>query len=757
MKKRSQTREELIHELDGLRRRVAELEATAPSHESIAGALMQSEAKFRKLAQKSVVGVCIIQDGVLKYVNPKFAEIFGYKVKEIANKIATRAVVVPKDWSRAEYFINQRMSGEYDAVSIRFRGMKKDGEVIEVEAYGTHATYAGHPAMMGTIVEITDRMRAKGELEKQLKKFRALYTLVVAMTAERGLSDNLRLFVETSKELLGTDTASFAMRDEEAGELYWQATSGIVTQAFKDLRIPLGAGLAGLVAETGESIVVEDYFRQKGPRFHEVVRNEGLISGIGIPVVMGGINLGVLLAFNRTKTVFHESDLNTQSLLANIAAVEISRKRYQEGLRKSQESYRDLYEKTKRGEDLYISFLNSSADAVAIVDRQFKTRFVSPSFTRIFGWTLDELRGKRLPIVPDSEQESAQALMDRVVRDGMPVIGLETRRTRRDGSLLDVSISAAPYHYRGSTAGMSIVYRDITPFKSIERARRRAVNHLSHELMTPLAVIEASVHRLRRKLQPEQGMERTLQRILRNLKRLKDVQEIVQEIAVPRPHRPRTFDIEATIRSIIEEMRENAPHRSIKVVTRLERVQTDGIDPEAFRIILSTLMKNAIENTPDEGEITLSLKAPDSDVLLTVEDTGVGIPAGDREFILEGFHHTQPTDSYATKKPFDFNAGGKGLELMRLKILSEEGWFDIVFDSHRCRYLPTNAVQCPGRISLCTQVENSEDCRRAGGTTFTVRFHPREDLTEGKASTMQETTTIPDNQRTMSGTEFSSQ
>jgi len=168
-------------------------------------------------------------------------------------------------------------------------------------------------------------------------------------------------------------------------------------------------------------------------------------------------------------------------------------------------------------------------------------------------------------------------------------------------------------------------------------------------------------------------------------------------------------------------------------------------------------MKNAIENTPDEGEITLSLKAPDSDVLLTVEDTGVGIPAGDREFILEGFHHTQPTDSYATKKPFDFNAGGKGLELMRLKILSEEGWFDIVFDSHRCRYLTTNAVQCPGRISLCTQVENSEDCRRAGGTTFTVRFHPREDLTEGKASTMQETTTIPDNQRTMSGTEFSSQ
>jgi GAF domain-containing protein len=89
---------------------------------------------------------------------------------------------------------------------------------------------------------------------------------------------------------------------------------------------------------------------------------------------MGGDNLGVLLAFNRTNTVFQESDLNTLSLLANMAAVEVSRKRYQEGLRKTQESYRDLYAKSKRGEEQYRSFLNSSADAIAIMDRKGQTR-----------------------------------------------------------------------------------------------------------------------------------------------------------------------------------------------------------------------------------------------------------------------------------------------------------------------------------------------------------------------------------------------
>jgi len=735
MKKRSPTREELIHELDTLRGRVAELEATVPSHDAIAGALEQSEAKFRELADKSVIGVYIIQDGVLKYVNPKFAKMFGYKVKEIVNKLTARAIVVPKDWFRSEYFISRRISGEYDPVSFQFRGVKKDGAVIEVEAYGSHTGYNGRPAVIGTLVDITDRMSAKQELEKQLKKFQALFTLAVAMTAERGLFENLTLFVQTSRDLLGTDIALFAMRDEDARELYWHTSSGIVTQAFRDLRIPLGVGLAGSAAETGETIVVEDYFSQIGPTFHKVVRDEGLISAIGIPVMMGGLNLGVLLAFNRTKTVFQESDLNMLSLLANIAAVEISRKRYQEGLRKSQESYRDLYENSKRREELYSSFLNSSADAIAVVDRQGKTQYVSPSFARIFGWTLDEVRDKPLPFVPDSEQESAQALADKVVRDRIPVVGVETRRTRRDGSVLDVSISAAPYHdHQGNVAGMSIIFRDITAFKSIERARRRAVNHLSHELMTPLAVIEASVHRLSRKGLPEKATEASLQRVLRNLQRLKDVQEIVEKIAVPPPYEPGEFQTREAVDRIVDKLRDDSAHRSVGLVTRLEPMRADTIDPQTFEIILSTLVKNAVENTPDEGEITICLKALDSAVLLEVEDTGVGILAADREFIFEGFHHTQATDSYATRKPYDFNAGGKGLELMRLKLLAEEGWFDITFDSRRCRFLPTHVDQCPGRISLCEHVRDLEECRRAGGTTFSVRFHRRNELTERDTS-----------------------
>ncbi len=729
MKKPQKSGIERKSELNSRHKHKDELRTGAKDHETIRGALRQSEEKFRKLTEKSVVGVYIIQDGMLTYVNPKFAEIFGYKVSEIVNKMKASGTVFSKDWPRVKRFIEKRVSGEYDAVNYHFRGVKKDGKVIEVQAYGSRMEYAGRPAVIGSLIDVTEQVRTKRELERQVSKFQALYDLALAMTAERSLDENLNIFVETSRELLGTDTAFFAMRDEEAGELYFRSNSGLVTQAFKGLRIPFGVGLAGSVAETGQRIVVEDYFRQIGPALHEVTRHEGLISGIAIPVMMGGRNLGVLLAFNRMKTDFEESDLNTLSLLANIAAVEVSRKLYQESLHKSQESYRSLYGESKRREELYSSFLNSSADAILVTDLEGKTQYLSPSFSRIFGWNLEEVKDKPVPFVPDSEEESACALRDKVLVAGIPVVGMETQRARKDGSLLDVSISAAPYHdQQGIPAGMSLILRDITPFKAMERARRRAVSHLAHELMTPLAVVEASVRLMSKEGQSQKAKERSVQRILRYIERLKDLQGVVQGIAVPRPYEPSEFEIETAIHRIVENALERSSHRSVTLTTYVEPLHTNAIDPEVFDIILSTLLKNSIENTPDEGTISISVTRHNSDVLLRVEDTGVGIAAADRAFIFEGFHHTQETASYSTRKPFDFNAGGKGLELMRLKILSEEGWFDISFETKRCRFLPSPLDECPGRISLCSHVRDVDGCRQAGGTVFSVVFHSQHEL-----------------------------
>jgi signal transduction histidine kinase len=113
--------------------------------------------------------------------------------------------------------------------------------------------------------------------------------------------------------------------------------------------------------------------------------------------------------------------------------------------------------------------------------------------------------------------------------------------------------------------------------------------------------------------------------------------------------------------------------------------------------------------------------------VLVVRDYGVGIEDEAKRRIFEGFFTTQETLAYSSRKPFDFNAGGKGADLLRMKIFSERYGFEIRMESNRCRYLPNPSDICPGCITKCSAIPSAEECRNSGGTSFTVYFPQAED------------------------------
>ena len=92
--------------------------------------------------------------------------------------------------------------------------------------------------------------------------------------------------------------------------------------------------------------------------------------------------------------------------------------------------------------------------------------------------------------------------------------------------------------------------------------------------------------------------------------------------------------------------------------------------------------------------------------------------------IFEGFFTTQDTMAYSSKRPFDFNAGGKGADLLRAKIFAERHGFTIEMVSSRCRFIPAEQDVCPGRISRCRHCSRRQDCLDSGGTTFSLYFPP---------------------------------
>ena len=146
-----------------------------------------------------------VQDGIVKYVNPKIAAIFGYTVDELVDNVNAKTLVWPEDWSTVEENVRGRICGQAEATSYRFRGITKDGGIISVGIYFSGVDYEGRPALMGTLLDITQRLRAEAELEREENKFRTLYDLAVAMTADNSLDDNLSMVVKQSRKLLGFD------------------------------------------------------------------------------------------------------------------------------------------------------------------------------------------------------------------------------------------------------------------------------------------------------------------------------------------------------------------------------------------------------------------------------------------------------------------------------------------------------------------------------------------------------------------------
>jgi hypothetical protein len=113
----------------------------------------------------------------------------------------------------------------------------------------------------------------------------------------------------------------------------------------------------------------------------------------------------------------------------------------------------------------------------------------------------------------------------------------------------------------------------------------------------------------------------------------------------------------------------------------------------------------------------------------------VGIVEENQARIFEGFFVNRDTMAYSTKRPFDFNAGGKGSDLLRMKIFSERYHFKISMRSTRCGYIPKESDACPGKISNCSFCKVKEDCYRSGETSFILFFPPHtEAITSGRLS-----------------------
>jgi signal transduction histidine kinase len=162
--------------------------------------------------------------------------------------------------------------------------------------------------------------------------------------------------------------------------------------------------------------------------------------------------------------------------------------------------------------------------------------------------------------------------------------------------------------------------------------------------------------------------------------------------------------------------------RDLTIARHIERDITLTMDRGVLEKSFLGILKNAIENTPDEGKIEFTAFSKDGEIRIEVHDYGVGITEENQKLIFGGFFHTQDTQLYSSKRPYEFNAGGTGLDLLRIKSLSEWWGFSVDFESTWCRFIPTDNDRCSGRISTCPFITDKSECFSSGGSLFSLTF-----------------------------------
>ncbi len=624
-------------------------------------AMRESESRFRSMAEDAVAGISIIQDGKFVYVNPRLAGMFGYAQDEIIGKMGAEDVTLPEDREMVRENIRKRLEGEVKSIHYRLRCVRKDKKVISVEVYGSHTMYRGKPAVISTLLDITEQKRAEEERLSNLWFLESLERVDRAIRQAESLDDMMSDVLDTALSIFESDRAWLLYPCDPEAPLW---------------RVPMERTRAGYpgALDMGIDIPITPEVRQA---FLEGLNSSGPVvydpqSGRSLPQVSMQFSvqsqvqtvvyptMGKPWVFGMHQCsyarVWSEKDVRLFTEIARRLADGLSVLLFLRDLRESEEHFRQL---TKQ-----------FPVPIAINNDIGGIEYLNDRFIETFGYTLDDIPTLDAwwPLAYPGEQYRREAMdtwrnaAEKAVLENADIETNEYRTTCKDGTIRIVEMF-------GTRIGNKnlILLNDVTERKRAEEDRTGLFHMLTHDIKGPLTIIYGYAQMLAVKLDKDRAnMAGEIKNAARRISSLIDDMLILSSMESPGFRLSLgAVALDDVLDQAVKENQMPASDIDVKIGLDIE----DGIprllaDKMQLVRVFGNLVGNAVKYNRHGGMVQVRAWTngnPSGHVMVEVKDTGVGIHEDDLPHVFDKYYRGRSTGA----------ARGTGLGLAVVKAIVE--------------------------------------------------------------------------------------
>jgi PAS domain S-box-containing protein len=683
---------------------ITDIQAEIEERQRAEAALRESEKRYRDLFENANdMMTTIALDGTFLSVNRKTEQLLGYSREELigqdSHKFATPASAAIGDERTRRVF-----AGEIVPPIFALELVRRDGTIVPVEArIRFMRDQEGKPiGFHGIYRDVTERKRAEDTLRKAHEE---LESRVQARTEEL-VRTNTALLAEVGERKRAEEAARAA--EIEYRSIFENATEGIYRSSIDGHQIRANPALVKLNGYSSEeeqiasvnNIATEWYVDPyRRDEFKRQLEEHEQVTNFESEIYRHKTRERIWISENarlvRDKTgnpLYYEGTV--QDITARRRAEEALRQAHAELERRVQERTAELTrtndillaevaERQRTAQALdqlrrqHESILNSAGEGIVGADLEGKAIFVNPEAARLLGREVDELLGHSLHLLMHHSKPNGtpypveEGPFLATLRNGQVVHVTDEVFWRKDGTAFPIECLSTPIRSgEGDIVGAVVTFRDITQRKEVDRLKDELISIVSHELRTPLTSLRGFAELLlEREFPPEKQQDFVgviHKESLRLTNLINDFLDLQRIEAGRQPYffapvavEPLVYDTAAVF------TKEGDPHVvRLDLPTSLPRVHADA---DRLRQVLTNLLSNAIKFSPKGGEVVVGARHEGGDVVLWVQDHGIGIPEDAFPNLFNKFYRI---DNRATR---DIGGTGLGLALVKELISAHQG------------------------------------------------------------------------------------